>query len=195
MPTEHGEVTVLLHKLSGGDDGNRKQTWDRLISLVYEELRRRARKQMRNEQDWRTLQPTALVHEAYERLIRYDIPYENRDHFLNVAAGAMRRLLIDHARKRKSGKRGGDQPHSFLDDDHDAVFALQHRPEELIDLDNALQHLTPEQIKLVELRFFLGMSIEETASVMHVAVETLKKRWRVVKLLLYDALKSRGDEA
>jgi RNA polymerase sigma factor (TIGR02999 family) len=184
-----GDVTVLLRRLNDRDDAARKQTYDRLIALVYDELRLRARKQMRREQDWHTLQPTALVHEAYERLIHYDMDYEDRSHFLNVAAAAMRRLLVDHARNRKASKRWGDLRRTLIDGDITAVAAAQQRPEELIDLDNALQTLAPEQIRLVELRYFLGLTVEETADIMQIQVETLKKRWRVVKLLLYDKLK------
>jgi RNA polymerase sigma factor (TIGR02999 family) len=184
-----GDVTVLLRRLNGGDDAARKLTYDRLISLVYDELRLRAREQMRREQDWHTLQATALVHEAYERLIQYDMDYANRSHFLNVAAAAMRRLLVDHARNRKASKRWGDLKRTLIDGDITAVAAAQQRPEELIDLDRAVQSLSPEQIKLVELRYFLGLTVEETADIMQIQVETLKKRWRVVKLLLYDKLK------
>jgi RNA polymerase sigma factor (TIGR02999 family) len=129
------------------------------------------------------------VHEAYERLIHYDMDYEDRSHFLNVAAAAMRRLLVDHARNRKASKRWGDLKRTLIDGDITAVAAAQQRPEELIDLDRAVQSLSPEQIKLVELRYFLGLTVEETADIMQIQVETLKKRWRVVKLLLYDKLK------
>jgi RNA polymerase sigma factor (TIGR02999 family) len=190
-----GDVTLLLRRLAGEDDEARKQTYDRLISLVYDDLRRRAREQMRNEWDWRTLQPTALVHEAYERLIHYDMDYENRNHFLNVAAAAMRRLLIDYARSKKSAKRWGNKKRTLLENNQSAIFALQQRPEELIDIDNAVQTLRPEQVRLVELRYFLGLTMEETAAAMQVQEETLKKRWRVVKLLLYDKLKGSGDDA
>lgn len=189
MPPERpGDVTLLLRSLSDEDGAARKEAYDRLISLVYDELRRRARQQMRNGLDWKTLQPTALVHEAYARLIHYDMNYENRQHFLNVAASAMRRLLIDRARTRRSSKRGGGRQQTLLDDGQSIMPALEERPEELIDLDNALKELRPEQVKLVELRYFLGLTMEETAAAMNVELETLKKRWRVVKLLLYDRL-------
>jgi len=195
VSAEPGDVTLLLRCLAGQEGAARKQSYDRLISLIYDDLRRRARQQMRHEWDWNTLQPTALVHEAYERLIHYDMGYENRDHFLNVAAAAMRRLLIDYARNKKSSKRGGDQERTLLDDGQTAICALQQSPEQLIDLDNALEALRPEQVRLVELRYFVGLTMEETAAAMQIEVETLKKRWRVVKLLLYDRLKDLHDES
>lgn len=194
MSAESGDVTLLLRRLAGQDDAGRKETYDRLISLVYDDLRRRARQQMRNEWDWHTLQPTALVHEAYERLIDYEMRYENREHFLNAAAAAMRRLLIDYARSKKSFKRGGDQERTVLNDGETAIGTLLQSPEELIDLDNALESLRPEQVRLVELRYFAGLTMEESAAIMHIEVETLKKRWRVIKLLLYDRLKGRHHE-
>lgn len=144
MPAESGDVTLLLRCLTGQDDAGRKQTYDRLISLVYDDLRRRARQQMRKECDWHTMQATALVHEAYERLIHYDMGYKNREHFLNVAVAAMRRLLIDYARNKKSFKRGGDQERTLLNDGETAIGTLLQSPEESIDLDKALESPRPD---------------------------------------------------
>ena len=181
------EITVLLNRLSKTEGDERKQAFDRLISMVYSDLRSRARQQMRGERDWKTLQPTALVHEAYGRLMSYDMTFQNREHFLNVAATAMRRLLIERARRVKAVKRGAGQLTSMPD--MPVVEALTQDPNLLLDLDAALATLRPEQVQLVELRYFAGLSLEETAEAMGVKAEAVKKRWQVVKTLLYDKLR------
>ena len=184
------EITILLEQLSNENGTRRKAVYDRLVSLLYEDLRGRARQQMGGEVRWHTLRPTALVHEAYERLIGYNMRFENREHFLNVASTAMRRLLIDRARKAKAVKRGQGQVVSPLSDEN-AIHALVEDPDMLLDLDEALKSLREDQIQLVELRFFSGLTFEETGEVMGLQPETVRKRWRVIKTLLHDKLRSR----
>jgi RNA polymerase sigma factor (TIGR02999 family) len=190
----HSEVTRLLRLLEGEHGSGRKSVYDQLIDLVYHDLRDLARRQLGRQWSPITLQPTALVHEAYQRLIDYEMNYENRAHFMNVAASAMRRLLVDQARSRNAGKRWGHQQRAPLED-QTVMATLSQDPVRLIDLDRAIESLKPEQIRLVELRYFLELSIEETAAVMNVKPEALKKRWRVVKLLLYDKLKQPHAES
>ena len=167
-----------------GDE--RKRIYDQVVTIVYQDLHRRAARQLGSERP-NSLQPTVLVHEAYERLLEYDLSYQNRQHFLNVAATAMRRVLVDRARKVRAAKRGAGQPRLPLDD-LSVSTALSESPELLIDISRALDTLRPEQIQLTELRFFAGFTLEETAEIMGLKPETTKKRWEVVKTVLYDKL-------
>jgi RNA polymerase sigma factor (TIGR02999 family) len=183
-----GDVTVLLQQLGSETGAVRKQIFDQLVTIVYEELRGRAHYQMAAENYGHTLTPTALVHEAYERLLGYQMTFENRAHFLNVAAHAMRRLLIDHARRVRTSKRGNDQQAVPLRED---LALSSYEPETVIAIDEAMNTLRPDQIQLVELRYFAGLTLGETAGLMKIEPETLKKRWQVVKILLYDKLKNR----
>lgn len=185
-----GDVTQLLIKMSSERGEERKAIYDQLVTLVYQELRRRARQQLAGERA-DSLQPTVLVHEAYERMLDYDMPYQNRQHFMNVAATAMRRILIERARKLSAAKRGGREPKAELED-LGATAALTESPELLIDIDRALSTLRPEQIQLTELRFFAGFTLEETANIMGLKLDTAKKRWDVIKTLLFDRLEHRG---
>lgn len=185
-----GEITILLGKLAREHGESRKAIYDHLVSLLYDELRRRARQQMGAERNWQSLQPTALVHEAYQRLLGYEMAFQNREHFLNVASAAMRRLLIDRARKLKSAKRGGANAEVSLENE-DVVGTLMSAPDALLDLDAAVSTLRPDQIQLVELRYFTGLTTEETAAAMGLRPETVKKRWQVIKTLLYDKLRDR----
>jgi RNA polymerase sigma-70 factor, ECF subfamily len=184
-----GEITALLNRMAGESGEARKQTYDQLVMILYQDLRRRARLQV-GHQLADSLQPTALVHEAYERLLNYQMSFHNREHFLNVAATAMRRLLIERARKTKASKRGGGQA-GDLAEAASAVSALDKNPDLLIDIDRALQMLRPEQVQLTELRFFAGFTVEETAAIMGLKPETVKKRWEVVRTLLFHSLETR----
>lgn len=187
-----GDITLLLRQLPAEKGPARKRIYDRLVSLLYEDLRRRARQQIGREYGRHSLQPTALVHEAYECLIEYEMAFENRQHFFNVAGKAMRRLLIDRARKLKSAKRGRGEHVTQLRDES-AVTNLD--PDTMLALDEALGTLRPDQIQLVELRYFAGLTMQEAAKVMGLEPETAKKRWQVIRLLLYDKLKHRtADE-
>ncbi len=173
---ESGEVTQILNEMSAGDETSP----ERLLELVYDDLRRLAGAYMRNEPSDHTLQATALVHEAYVRLVDWKtVSWQSRAHFFAVAAQVMRKTLIDHARKRRALKRGG---HKVILDE--AVSLPNRRPIELIALDDALQaleRLDPRQAKIVELRFFGGLSIEETAYVLKISETTVRRDWRFAK--------------
>ena len=179
------DVTRLLLDWSKGDRG----AFDRLVPLVYEELRRLARRYMRREHVGHTLQTGALVNEAYLRLVDHrQLSWANRAHFFAVAAQAMRHVLVDHARARRSAKRGGDAIQVSLDE---RDLAAARHPVELIALDEALDRLTaldPRKGRIVELRFFGGLSSEETAAVMEVSAVTVRREWRIAKAWLLRAI-------
>jgi RNA polymerase sigma factor (TIGR02999 family) len=163
----------------------RQQPVDELLPIVYEELRRLAAAYLRRERPGQTLQPTALVHEAYLRLLK-DRPdrWQNRAHFCAIAAHSMRQILIDRARARGALKRGGELPRVTLDE---ALVAGGERSIDLVALDEALERLAaldPEQARLVELRFFGGLTIEETAEAMAISPATVKRHWTVARAWL-----------
>lgn len=179
MPTpETHEVTGLLLAWSAGDQA----AFDRLMPLVYDELRRLARSYMRQERAGHTLQTTALIHEAYLRLINADeVRLENRTHFFAVAARLMRQILVDFARARGYQKRGGGAQQVSLDD---ALVIGQPRNEELLALDealNALAQTDERKSRVVELRFFGGLTEAETAEALNVSPETVRRDWRLAK--------------
>ncbi|HLG95534.1 MAG TPA: sigma-70 family RNA polymerase sigma factor [Bryobacteraceae bacterium] len=182
-------VTQLLLKWSNGDPN----ALDALIPLVYNELRRLARHYLQQEKQGHTLSSTALVHEAYLRLIQqHEVTWQNRAHFFGVASQMMRRILVDHARKRAAVKRGGDAFTLALDD---ASMAVEHRQVDLVALDDALvglAKLDERQSRLVELRFFGGLSIEETSEVLGVSTPTVKRDWASARAWLFREL-SRGS--
>jgi RNA polymerase sigma factor (TIGR02999 family) len=170
------EVTILLNEMSSGDETSP----DKLLEIVYDDLRRLAGAYMQNERGDHTLQATALVHEAYMRLVDWkNVSWQNRAHFFSVAAEVMRKVLIDHARARQSQKRSGDK--LVLDE---AISLPDRRPIDLISLDEALQNLEtldPRQAKIVELRFFGGLTIEETAYILKVSESTVRREWTFAK--------------
>jgi RNA polymerase sigma factor (TIGR02999 family) len=173
-----GDITALLAEVKRG----RKDALDRLLSVVYAELRRIARNQMRREREGHTLQPTALVHEAFLRLVDQDTAtWQNRAQFFGVAAQLMRRLLVDHARRRRAAKRGIP---ITLDE---ALLHPGSAPvpnEEILAVDQALDRLArldARQASVVELRYFGGLSVEETAEVLGVAERTVKLDWAMAK--------------
>ena len=179
MPTpETHEVTGLLLAWSAGDQA----ALDRLMPLVYDELRRLARSYMRQERAGHTLQTTALIHEAYLRLINADeVRLENRTHFFAVAARLMRQILVDFARARGYQKRGGGALQVSLDD---ALMIGQPRNEELLALDealNALANTDERKSRVVELRFFGGLTEAETAEALQVSPETVRRDWRLAQ--------------
>lgn len=180
------EVKRLLTQLSGGD----RTAVDELLPLVYDELRRLARGYLRRERPGHTLQTTALVHEAYLRLVgQEEAHWESRVHFFALAAQVMRRILIDHARARQADKRGAGEFNLSLDE---AINLTDERAAELVALDDALQTLAsfdPEQAQLVELRYFGGLTIEETAAALEVGTATVIRQWRLARAWLYDELK------
>ena len=179
------DVTELLRGWSAGD----RSAGEQLIAAVYTELHRQAGRAMRREGDDHTLQTTALVHEAYIRLVdQRRVEWRNRAHFFGVAAQLMRRILVDHARRRHAGKRGSGQRHVSLDD-------VEVAPEgstgpgglDVLALDELLERLTAMdegQARIVELRYFGGLSIEETAEVMEVSPATIKREWAVARAWL-----------
>jgi RNA polymerase sigma factor (TIGR02999 family) len=177
------DVTALLEAFAGGDAG----ALDRLFPLVYEELQRVAHGQMHRERAGHTLDTTALVHEAYVKLVRHPprVRWESRIHFYAVAARAMRQILVNHARSRGRAKRGGDATRISLDE---AVVMPEARSEELLALDLALERLDamdPRKSRVVELRYFGGLTIEETAQVLNVSVVTVKRDWTTARAWLY----------
>ncbi|HZH91056.1 MAG TPA: sigma-70 family RNA polymerase sigma factor [Pyrinomonadaceae bacterium] len=176
------DVTRLLIQLT---DGN-KNVLDDLLPLVYGELRSLAANYLRRERSAHTLQPTALVHEAYLRLVdQNQVKWQNRAHFFGVAAQMMRRILVDHARGHNAGKRGGEVHKLSLDENMDVT---DERATDLIALDDALTALAAldeQKGRIVELRFFGGLSVEETAEVLGVSAPTVKRQWRMAKAWLY----------
>jgi len=176
-----GDVTQLLQAVSEG--GSR--ALDRLVPLVYEELRSLARRELHREQQGHTLHATALVHEAYLKLAGSRTSASDRAHFLAIAARAMRQVLVDHARGRKAVKRGGDMVCATLTDGEEPV---EFRPDELIALDEALEKLDPRQLQIVEFRFFAGMAEKEVADVLGVSDRTLVSEWVKARAWLHRAL-------
>jgi RNA polymerase sigma-70 factor, ECF subfamily len=184
---KHEEITVLLGRLTQGD----LEATPRLISLVYGELRRLAATYMRRERSDDTLQPTALVHEAYLKLVQQrNVDWQGRSHFFSIAAQMMRRILIDHARERLREKRGGGKKPISLDD---AIVIAPEQSLELICLNRSLDRLArfdPRQAKIVELRFFGGLSVDEVAEALGVSAKTVQREWNVAKAWLHGDLKS-----
>src|SRR5438128_6313747 len=185
MPPSPHEVTGLLEAWSHGD----KAALDKLTPLVYDELRRLARHYMSRERTGHTLQTTALVNEAYLRLVnRKDVHWQNRTHFFAIAATLMRSILVDHARSHAYAKRGGGAHKTELDE---AMVVSQERAGEVVALDDALKELASfdlKQSRIVELRFFGGLTIEETAEVLQLSPATIKREWSTAKAWLYHEL-------
>jgi RNA polymerase sigma-70 factor, ECF subfamily len=174
---QRDEVTNLLTQISAGDG----EAPEKLLPLVYDDLRRLARAYFADEKSDHTLQATALVHEAYIRLVNWEnVSWQNRAHFFSIAADVMRRILIDHARRKKARKRDGGQK-ILLDE---AVSFANDKELDLIKLDEALRSLEKldgRQARIVELRFFGGLSIEETAYVLKTSETTVKREWTFAK--------------
>lgn len=178
---ENGDVTRLLGEIGRGQ----KQAVNDLLPLVYDELHRLARSYFRRERGEHTMQPTALVHEAYIRMVDQRAPLESRSHFMAVAATQMRRVLLDYARKHRAARRGGDGQKVLLED---TMAICEQRPVDVILLDSALDRLAvldSRQAQLVELRFFAGLSVEETAEVMGISPATVKRSWSSARAFLH----------
>ena len=184
-PPTPKEMTRLLLAWSGGD----RSALDQLLPLVEEELHRLAHRYMSRERPDHTLQTTALVNEAYVRLIdQRRVRWQNRAHFFAIAAQTMRRILIDHARRRAFDKRGGGARELQLDE---AAVLTDERAAELVALDDALQALAEvdeRKSRVVEMRFFGGLSVEETAEALGVSAVTVMREWSLAKAWLYRAL-------
>ena len=183
--SEDQPITTLLRDFASGNKG----ALDRLMPLLYPELQRLARGYMRNERTGHTLQPTALVHEAYARLVKQSQPdYASRAHFMGVAAHIMRQILIDHARTSSAGKRGGKAVKVPFDEVADMAV---ERPSAMIAIDDALQELArkdPLKAQLVEMRFFGGMTAEDSAEVLKITPVQVRRHLRVGQAWLQRAL-------
>lgn len=188
------QVNQLLARWSGGDKAAREA----LIPLVYDELRRLARYFLADQRSDHTLQSTALVHEAYMRLVvRTSVHFENRAHFFAVASQLMRRILVDHARKHNAAKRGGNNLTLVLDE----AVALPAKSEGKSEIDlaalddalNTLATLDARQANIVEMRFFGGLSIDETSQVLGISPATIKREWTTARTWLYDEMTRRAS--
>jgi RNA polymerase sigma factor (TIGR02999 family) len=175
------DISAILRAWSDGD----RSALDRLTPIVYAELRRLARRYMRGERAGNSLQTTALVHEAYIRLVDYErMQWQNRAHFFAVSAQLMRRILVDHAR-RHNLKRGGGLAHVALEE---AAIVGGEQDGDLVALDdalNALARIDPRKVQVVEMRFFGGLDVEETAEVLKISPVTVKRDWRAARAWLY----------
>lgn len=184
------DLTQLLVDWSNGD----RAALDKLMPLIDEELRRLAHRYMRHERAGHTLQTTALVNEAFLRLVnRKNLQWQNRAHFFGIAAQLMRTILVDHARSHASAKRGGGARKLEL---NEALVVSQQKASEVIALDDALNQLAlidPRQSRIVELRFFGGLTVEETAEVLHVSPVTIKREWSTAKAWLYRELADQAE--
>jgi RNA polymerase sigma factor (TIGR02999 family) len=189
--SDSGEVTRLLGEIGRGE----KEAMNQLLPLVYDELHRLARSYFRRERGEHTLQPTALVHEAYIRLVDQRAAMESRGHFLAVAATQMRRILLDYARKHQAARRGSGGQKVMLED---TMAIAEQRPVDMIALDKALillAQLDQGQAQLVELRFFGGLSVEETAEVMGVSPATVKRSWSSARAFLHREISGAAQSA
>jgi RNA polymerase sigma factor (TIGR02999 family) len=182
MPEPVGDVTRLLRQLRAGQPDAAGE----LVPLIYAELRRIAGAQMARERPGHTLQATAVVHEAYLRLAgEQNVEWQNRAHFFAIAARTMRRVLLDYARQRRAGRRGGDGARK-VDFDSELLIG-DDRLEEVVVLDEVLTRLSEmdeEQGRIVELRFFAGLNVEETAEAMGISPRTVKREWRLARAWL-----------
>jgi RNA polymerase sigma factor (TIGR02999 family) len=184
--TSPQSLTQLLKDASAGKQG----AVNALFPIVYAEMRRLAASYLRRERPGHTLQSTALVHEAYLRLVDQNVSWQNRAHFLGIAAQTMRRILMDHAKRRGAGKRGGGQITLQIDE---SVLAGKNRDLNLIALDRALSELEkvdPIRSKIVEMRFFGGLSNEEAAEVLGVSAPTVQRQWAGARAWLFQRMKN-----
>ena len=183
--TSKSDITGLLSAYNGGN----RDALDELFPLIYDELKRVAANKLKNERADHTLQPTALVHEAYIRLISQDsVDWKSRIQFFGLAAEMMRRILTNHALTRNAEKRGGQHLKIELDE---AVIFATGRGVDLVALDDALNQLSkidPKQAQIVELRFYTGLKVEEISELLGISDSTVKREWRMAKAWLYDRL-------
>ena len=185
------EVTRILSKIHAGD----RAATEKLLPLVYDELRRLAAQRMTAEKVGLTLQPTALVHEAYLRLVDQELEWDGRGHFFAAAAEAMRRILVEAARRRQSQKRGGDRQRLDLLEDDLVAFPIS---DELLDLNQALVRLESHDLQaaaVVQLRIFSGMTIDEVASHLGVSISTVKRNWSYARAWLAREIRSEQNKA
>jgi RNA polymerase sigma-70 factor (ECF subfamily) len=181
-----GQVTQLLKAMGAGDE----RAADELLPLIYQELHRLARSYMRRERAEHTLQPTALINEAYLRLAHDDIDWQNREHFIGAAAQVMRRVLVDYARQHNAQMRGGGLKRVEL---QEGLAISPERMEEVVSLDEALSRLAeqnPRQARVVELRYFGGLSVEQIAAMLGIAERSVKRDWALARVWLFQELRS-----
>jgi RNA polymerase sigma factor (TIGR02999 family) len=189
--SEPAPVTRLLADLRHG----RREVLDELMAVVYDELRAIARRRMAHENARHTLQATALVHEAFGRLVDQDVTFNDRAHFLAIAATCMKRVLLDHARRRDAAKR---PPRAAAIDIADALILSEDQLEQVVAVSEALDQLRAldeRQAEIAELRYFGGATIEEIGEHLSIAPATVKREWNTAKLFLNHALRSLGDDA
>jgi RNA polymerase sigma-70 factor, ECF subfamily len=190
MPAVPQEITQLLFDWSQGD----KAALDQLVPLVYPELRRLAKRRMNRENPGHTLQTSALINEAYLKLVdQQNVQWQDRAHFFAVAAQIMRHILVDHARRHAYDKRGGAAQHVPLDE---AAIVREERAAQLVALDEALNALTSldsRKGEIIELRFFGGLSAEEIAEVMKISPSTVQREWRAAKAWLHHTMTGRKN--
>jgi RNA polymerase sigma-70 factor (ECF subfamily) len=189
MSASDGKVTVLLKSLSEGNAAAAEE----LLPLVYGELHRLAAGYMRRERSDHTLQPTALINQAYLRLAKQEnVAWQNKSHFIGVAANAMRRVLVDHAREHHAAMRGGKQIKVDLDE---GLAVSAEKSAEILALEDALvrlEKLNPRQAKVVELRYFGGLSVQEIASALSIAPRSVKRDWSLARLWLSEQVEKKG---
>jgi RNA polymerase sigma-70 factor, ECF subfamily len=182
---DEGRVTVLLHALNNGD----ASVAEELLPLVYAELHRLAAGYMRRERPDHTLQPTALINQAYLRIAKTEhVKWENRQHFIGFAATVMRRVLVDHARERHAAIRGGKQVRVEL---NEAIAFSSNPGTDILRLEDALsrlEKLSPRQAKVVEMRFFGGLSVDEIASVLGIAPRSVARDWTLARMWLEETI-------
>ena len=184
MCAADGQITLLLRAMRSGD----KSASEKLLPLVYNELHRLAESYMRRERPDHTLQPTALINEAYLRLAHDPVDWQSHEHFIGVAANVMRRVLVDHARARNAQMRGGDLQRVELEE---GIAISQERSEEVLALDEALNHLeevNPRQARVVELRYFAGLSVEEIGAILNMSPRSVKRDWALARIWLFQEI-------
>jgi RNA polymerase sigma-70 factor (ECF subfamily) len=185
-------VTMLLKQISSGNQNAVAE----LVPLLYDELRKMASRYLQRERPGHTLQATALVHEAYLRLVdQKDVEWQNRSHFFGVAAQQMRRILVDYARAHHAAKRGGPLPKISLEE---ALVISEERTGDLLELDEALTRLASidaQQVRIIELRFFAGLTVEETAKVLGISPATVKREWTTAKAWLAREIQREHDNS
>lgn len=189
-PTQDGDVTALLAGWNAGDSG----AFDTLLQVVYQELKGLAAKRLRHEAPGATMQPTALVHEVYLQMVNQRrVNFENRAHFFGAVAHVIRRILVDRARGKNAQKRGRD--FELIPFEDSSVTVRLPEQLDLVELNEALNELRnfdPKKLAVVELRYFTGLSVPETADVLGISTATVKREWAIARAWLYDRLKESG---
>ena len=189
MSADDGQVTLLLKAMKNGDES----AAGKLLPLVYDELHRLARSYMQRERPDHTLQPTALINEAYLRLARGSVDWHGRQHFIGVAANVMRRLLVDHARARNAEMRAGGLERVELEE---GAMVSSEQSNEVLALHEALtilEGLDPRQAKVVELRYFGGFSVEEIGDILEMSPRSIKRHWALARIWLLKEMKKPRD--